>query len=469
MPLHPLAWGSTSKRTQKGLEDMTRSLEDLTHALLAAAGKAGADAADAIAIDGTSVSIDVRTGALEQAERSESVDIGLRVFVGQRVANVSASDTRAETMAMMADRAVAMAREAPEDPYIGLADPSQITDQTDASALELFDPSDEPAPSALEDDARRAEAAALAVDGITQVSGASAAFGAHRVHLAASNGFSGGYSRTSRSNSVVAIAGTGTAMERDYDGDMRIFQSDLRSPEDIGTLAAYRTLERLNPRTPKTGAYPVLFDERISSTLIGHLLGAINGAAIARGASWARDLLGQPVLPASLSLIEDPRRPRIPSSRPFDAEGLATRRRAVVENGILTGWTLDLANARKLGLNSTANAARSTSGGPSPTNWNLELTQGTATRADLIAQMGTGLIVTSMIGSTINPNTGDYSRGAAGMWVENGEIAYPVSGVTIAGNLKDMLRTLVPANDARPWLSRVVPSLLIEGLTLAGA
>ncbi|SDY20469.1 TldD/PmbA family protein [Citreimonas salinaria] len=447
---------------------MSQTPETLAHALLDAARKAGADAADAIAIDGTSLSIDVRAGALEEAQRAEGSDMGLRVFVGRRSAIVSASDTREETIRTMAERAVTMAREAPEDPHAGLADPEQLGGSMDPTLLELSDPAPEPDPAALQEDARRAEAAALAHDGIRQIDSASAGYGAQHVHLAATNGFSGGYRRTSRSLSCVAITGEGLGMERDHDGDNRIFQSDLRSPEDIGDTAARRALERVNPRRPKTGAYPVLFDERVSSSLIGHLVSAINGATIARGASWLRSALGEPVLPDAISLIEDPHRARVMGSRPFDAEGLATRRRAIIDKGVLTGWTLDLANARKLGMDSTANAARSVSGGVSPSNWNLELTQGAQSRDDLIAEMGTGLIVTSMIGSTINPNTGDYSRGAAGLWVENGQIAYPVSGVTIAGNLRDMLRTIRPANDARPWLSRVVPSLLVEGLTLAG-
>ena len=447
---------------------MSETLSTLTQALLDSAAKAGADSADAIAIDGTALSIDVRGGALEQAERSEGTDIGLRVFLGRRSAVVSSSDTRAATLAIMAERAVAMAREAPEDPHAGIADPDQLSGSFDAAALELADPAAEPAPATLEEDARRAEAAALAVDGISQVQSASAGYGARRVHLAASNGFSGGYSRTSRSTSCVAIAGTGLEMERDYDGDSRIFQTDLRDPAEIGTRAAMRALERMNPRKPRTGAYPVLFDERIAASLIGHLVGAINGSAVARGASWLRDAIDTPVLPDALSLIEDPHRRRTSGSRPFDAEGLATRPRSLIENGVLQGYTLDLATARKLGMTPTGNAARSTSGGPSPTTWNLALTQGDQSREGLIAQMGTGLLVTSMIGSTINPNTGDYSRGAAGFWVENGEITYPVSGVTIAGNLREMLRRIVPANDARPWLSRVVPSLLVEGLTIAG-
>ena len=447
---------------------MAQALDTLTEALLAAAKAAGADAADAIAVTGSSVSVDVRGGVLEQAERSEATDLGLRVFVGQRVANVSGSDARPETLAIMAERAVAMAREAPEDPHVGVADPDLLAREWDVASLELADPTQEPTPEDLQADAQDAEAAALAFDGITQVSAASAGYGERRVHIAISNGFSGGYARTSRSVSCVAIAGEGTDMERDYDGDGRIFQSDLRSAREIGTRAAERALERMNPRRPKTGAYPVIFDERISSSLIGHLIVAANGSSVARGASWLRDALGQEVLPKSLSLTEDPHRRRAEASRPFDAEGLPTRRREIIKDGVLTGWTLDLATGRKLGMPSTGNAARGTSGGPSPTIWNLALTQGDQSREDLIADMGTGLIVTSMIGSTINPNTGDYSRGASGFWVENGEIAYPVSGVTIAGNLRDMLRGLRPANDARPWLSRVVPSVLIEGLTLAG-
>jgi PmbA protein len=447
---------------------MTDTLDDLTHRLLQRAREAGADAADVLAVRGNSISIDVRNGTLEQAERSEATDIGLRVFVGQRVANVSSSDVRADSLAIMAERAVAMAREAPEDPYVGLADPDQLAKNRASDWLELYDPTPEPTPAELEQDARDAESAALEVAGITQVSASSAGYGSQEIHLAASNGFSGGYQRSSRSVSCVAIAGTGTGMERDYDGDQRIFQADLRTAQDIGRTAGERTLERMNPRKPKTGAYPVLFDERISSSLIGHLLMAINGAAIARRSSWALDLLGKQILPQGLSLTEDPHRPRVGGSRPFDAEGLATQKRDIVRDGVLTGWTLDLATARKLGLEPTGGAARGTTGGPSPSVSNVAFSQGVTDRAGLVAEMGTGLVVTSMIGSTINPNNGDYSRGAAGFWVENGQVAYPVSGVTIAGNLIEMLKKITPANDARPWLSRVVPSLLVEGLTLAG-
>ncbi len=447
---------------------MTQSLSNLSQHMLDAARKAGADAADALAVDGTSLSITVREGALEQAERSEGITIGLRVLVGQRQACVSSSDTKPHILAQMAERAVAMAREAPEDPHVGLADPDQLATDLDTSRLELFDPSDEPDPAALQQDATRAEAAALRNPGISQVQSASARYGRRRVHLAASNGFSAGYSRSDRGLSCVAISGTGAEMERDYDFDSCVFQADLRDAEAIGTLAAERAVERRGARKPKTGAFPVLFDERIANSLIGSLLQAVNGSVIARGSSWLRDCIGEEVLPKGLSLIEDPHRPRVTGSRLFDAEGLQTARRAIVDDGVLTGWTLDLATARKLDMQSTANAGAGPGSPPSPSLSNVSLTQGDQSRADLIKQMGTGLLVTSMIGSTINPNTGDYSRGAAGFWVENGEITYPVNECTVAGNLRDMLRSIVPANDGRTHLSRVVPSLLVEGLTLAG-
>ncbi|WP_163848222.1 TldD/PmbA family protein [Pseudooceanicola aestuarii] len=447
---------------------MPHSLPDLTQALLDAAREAGADGADAIARQGTSLSIDVRAGTLEQAERSEGVEFGLRVMVGQRQACVSASDVRAQTLKLMAERAVAMAREAPEDPHIGLADPAALSQVRDAAGLDLADDSAEPDPAALEDDARRAEVACLAVDGVSQAQVASASYGATDVHLAASNGFSGGYRLTSRGLACVAIAGTGATMQRDADHDARIYQTDLRSAEDIGTRAGERAAAMLGAQQPPTGSYPVLYDERISSGLIGHLLGAVNGAAVARGSSFLRGAMGEQVLPAGLSLTEDPHRVRVRGSRPFDAEGLRTAPRDIVRDGVLQGWTLDLANARKLGLESSANAGRGLSAPPAPTTYNIALTQGEQSRDDLLAQMGTGLLVTSLIGSTINPDTGDYSRGASGFWVENGQITYPVQECTIAGNLRDMLQRIIPANDARTWLGTVVPSLLVEGMTLAG-
>ena len=447
---------------------MTASLPALTEALLAAARKAGAESADALAVSGQSLTVDLRQGALEQAERAEGTEIGLRVLIGRRQACVSASDISAATIAALAERAVAMAREAPEDPTAGLADPSQLTDRRDAGWLDLCDPSVEPSAARLEKAARAAEEGALEAKGITQVE-TSATWSRREMHLAASNGFAGGYARSSHSLSAVAFCGTGTGMERDIAGEGRIYAADMPADADIGRLAAERALARLGAVRPPTGHFPVIYDERVAASLVGHLLSAINGTAIARGASWAAGLMDQPVLPAGISLTEDPHRVRIGASRPFDAEGLATAPKALVRDGVLKSWVLDLATARKLGLASTGNAARGTSAPPSPSTTCIDLTQGGQSRDELLAAMGTGLLITSMIGSTINATTGDYSRGASGWWVEGGQLKYPVHECTVAGNLKDMLRRIVPANDARDHLSFRVPSLLVEGLTLAGS
>ncbi|MEM1386337.1 MAG: metallopeptidase TldD-related protein [Pseudomonadota bacterium] len=448
---------------------MVQPIPDITEHLLVAARRAGADAADAIAMAGTKLTIDVREGALEEAGRAEDLDIGLRVFIGKRQATVSASDNKPATIETLANRAVAMAREAPEDAFAGLADASALAQSWDLAALDLVDPGDEPAPAALEARARLAEEAARAQKGISKSDGASAWYVASQTHLAATNGFSGGSQRTAHGVSVTAITGSGTDMERDGAFEARVFQSDLPSPEEVGSLAGHRAAARAGARKPPTGAYPVLYDERISGGLIGHLLGAANGASVARGASWLRDAMGELVLPEALSIIEEPHRPRIAGSRAFDAEGLPTTQRALVKDGRLEGWILDLATARKLGADSTGNAARGVSGPPMPRPHNITLTPGAASFDDLLADMGTGLLVTSMLGASINATTGDYSRGASGFWVENGEITYPVNECTIAGNLRDMLRRVVPANDAKAHKSQQVPSLLVEGLTLAGA
>jgi len=447
---------------------MTMALTDLTAAMLTAARAAGADAADAIAIRSTSISVEVRGGKLDEAQRAEGIDLGLRVFIGQCSAIVSSSDQRPATLARMAERAVAMAREAPPDPTQGLADPGQLGTRRDYAALDLCDPGPEPDAASLQQAALTAEAAAMAVPGVTQMESSGAGHGRYNVALAATNGLSVDYSRTDFGLSATAISGTGTGMERDYDYDSRLHRADLRDAQDIGHSAGMRAAAMQGARRPATGTYPVLFDERVAASLIGHLLGAINGSAIARGSSWLRGAMGQQVLPAALSLTEDPHLPRRNASRWLDAEGLPTQRRQIVADGVLTTWTLDLATGRKLGLASTANAARSAGSAPSPSVTNIALTQGTASKADLLGQMGTGLLVTQMIGSTINPNTGDYSRGAAGFWVEQGQITHPVNEITIAGNLRDMLGRIVPANDARTHLGRVVPSLLIDAMVIAG-
>jgi PmbA protein len=289
------------------------------------------------------------------------------------------------------------------------------------------------------------------------------------MHLAATNGFSGGYARTGHSIQAVAICGDGTGMERDYAFETRSHHADLPDPAAVGRLAGERAAARAGAAKPPTGAWPVLYDERVAAGLIGHLVQAINGAAVARGASWLKDAMGEAVLPRGVDLVEDPFRPRIGGSRPFDAEGLPTARRALVEDGILRSWILDLATARQLGLKSTGNAGRGTSAPPSPSVGNLTLTPGKLGRDGLLAEMGEGLLVTALMGASINPTTGDYSRGASGFWVERGEIVRPVNECTVAGNLRDMLRTIRPADDALPHRSHLVPSLLVEGLVIAGS
>ncbi|QHQ36770.1 TldD/PmbA family protein [Algicella marina] len=447
---------------------MSVDLKDLAHQLLAAAKKAGAEASDVLVAEDNGTSMEIRGGALEQAERAEGVDLGLRVLMGQRQACVAISDSRPAAIAEMAARAVAMAKEAPEDPDIGLATQDQLATGWDVAALDLEDTVAAPTPPDLEDLARRAEAAAMAKKGITQVSDAGASAGRTRIYLATSNGFEGGYARTSFGISCVAICGEGLAMERDYAYETRMHMADMPDAESIGALAAERALARAGSKRPKTGAYPVIFDERISSGLIGHLISAINGASIARGTSWLKDAMGEQVLPEGLSITKEPGRKRASGSRPFDAEGLPVTERALVEDGILKSWLLDLGTARKLGLTPSGDAVRGTNGPPMPGLGNLSLTQGSQSLEDLIREMGEGFLVTSLMGASINANTGDYSRGASGFWVRGGEIAEPVNEGTIAGNLRDMLKTITPANDARQHLSRRVPSLRVEGLTIAG-
>ena len=444
-------------------------LEKLAGKMLEAAQKAGAAAADAIVIRGDSLSIEVANGALEHAERAEGIDLGLRVLIGQRSAVVSVSDASDATIAVMAERAVAMAKAAPEDPHVGLADGSQLAKSWDVDALELVDPAEAANPESLKDMALAAEAAALAVNGVTKVDSAGGSYSKSSIHLATSNGFSGGYARSSTGLYCTAISGEGLKMERDYKGDSRVFASEMLSADEIGRIAGERAAALQGASQPPTGAFPVLFDERISSSLIGHLVSAINGRSVARGMSWLKDAMGEQVLPAGMDLVEDPFRKRVGGSKPFDGEGLATTQRAWVENGVLKSWVLDLASARQLGMESTGNAARGAGSAPSPSVGNLTLTPGQKTREALIAEMGTGLIVTSMIGSSVNPNTGEYSRGASGFWVENGEVVRPVNECTVAGNLREMLGGLVAANDGQAHLSRVVPSLLVEGLTIAGS
>lgn len=447
---------------------MENPLNDLGQQLLDAAKLAGANAADAMVVDGISNSIEVRDGQLEHAERAEGVEIGLRIFFGSRQACVSASDISPDNIKEMAMRAVQMAQHAPDDIHIRQAKGSELCTEWDVNKLELVDSSPEPSAEGLKQLALDAEMSALEVPGVSKCQSAGAGYSRRQVYLCMSNGFSGGYTRTDHGFSCVAISGSGTEMERDYDGDSRIFQQDLRSASEVGLLAGTRAVASLGAQKPPTGVFPVLYDERISSSLIGHLLAATNGTAIARGASWLQDAMNSPVLPSGVSLTENPKRARVSGSKPFDGEGLCVSERQIVSNGLLEEWTLDLSTASKLGLKSTGSAMRAPSTPPSPGVGNVELTQGAHTREDLIRDMGTGLLLTSLIGSSINENTGDYSRGASGFWVENGEVTYPVNEFTIAGNLREMLINLIPANDGRVHLSRVIPSLLISEMSIAG-
>jgi len=440
------------------------ALTDLAERLVAAAGRAGADAADALAVRSVSLAVEVREGAVEESERSEGDDVGLRAFVGRRQAVVSTNDVNAD-VAELAQRAVAMAKAAPEDPFAGLADPARLA--RDVPDLDLLDP-DLPTVALLEERAQRAEHAGLAVKGVTKSGGASASAGIGGMVLVTSHGFRGAYLSSGQSVSMTAIAGEGTAMERDYDYSSTLHGADLDPPEKVGRTAGERTVERLNPRKVKSKRVPVVFDRRIAGSLVSHLASAINGAAVARKTSFLKDRLGQRLFRPGIQVLDDPLRRRGLRSRPFDAEGVATRRLAVVEDGVLASWILDSATARELGFASTGHAQRGVSSTPAPGPSNLHLATGSDTPEALMADIAEGFYVTDLIGVGVNQVTGDYSRGASGFWIENGKRSYPVSEVTIAGNLIEMFQTLLPANDLEFRFGTNAPSVRVEGLTVAG-
>ncbi|HSE78523.1 MAG TPA: metallopeptidase TldD-related protein [Alphaproteobacteria bacterium] len=433
--------------------------------LVAQAKRAGADAADAILVDAAAISHARRLGKLEKLERAESQDLGLRVFIGKRQAIVASSDRAKTTLDALVERAIAMARAAPEDPFCGLAEPEELA--TSFPALDLVDPV-EPAVDALVERARAAEDTALAVKGITNSEGAEASWSKGGVALAASNGFAAAYARTSHSLSVSVLAGEGMAMERDYDYSIAIHGGDLEPPETLGRRAAERTLKRLGPRKVSTIKAPVVYDPRVAGGLLRHLAGAINGAAIARGTSFLKSKLGQKIFPDNVTIVDDPYRRRGLASRPVDGEGVAPARRAVVDKGVLTTWLLDLRSARQLKMPSTGHAARGTAGPPSPAATNLYLEAGAIRRDDMIKAIDHGLYVTELIGMGVNGVTGDYSRGAAGFWIDKGEIAYPVSEITIAGNLNQMFAELSAADDLVFRYGVDAPTLRIDGMTIAG-
>ena len=438
-------------------------LVDRVAALVEAAKKSGADAADAVAVRGRSTGVSVRLGKVESTEASESDDISLRVFVGKRVASVSA--TASSDPAELAGRAVAMARVSPEDPFQGLADASRLV--TKPRDLDLFDGTVVSAEK-LREDALAAEEAALAVAGVTNSGGSGASAGLGGLVLATSEGFLGQYvaSRFSRSASV--IAGEGTGMERDYDFSSRQHFSDLDSPEVIGRKAGERAVKRLNPRKAKTGPVDVIYDPRVARGIAGHLAGAINGASVARKTSFLRDMMGKQVAHAGITITDDPLRVRGQSSRPFDGEGVEGMPLDMVKDGVLRHWFLSTSVARELGLETNGRGSRAGSS-VSPSSSNLAIEPSGKSPEELIKALKTGFYVTEVFGQGVNMVTGEYSRGASGFWIENGELAYPVSEVTIASNLKDMFLRMIPANDLDRNFGTAAPTLLIEGMTLAGS
>ncbi|MGH6808470.1 MAG: TldD/PmbA family protein [Ensifer adhaerens] len=439
------------------------SLEKRAAELVDLARKAGADAADAVVVRGRSRSVSVRLGKVEATEASESDDFSLRVFVGNRVASVSANP--GFDLKVLAERAVAMAKASPEDPFASLADPDRLAKSY--PDLELFDDR-EVSTEALTEAALAAEQAALAVAGVTNSSGAGASAGMGGLVLVTSHGFSGSYMATRFGRSVSAIAGEGTKMERDYDYDSRIYFDDLRAADEIGRVAGERAVARINPRqVPTARNVTVVFDPRMARGFVGHLAGAINGASVARKTSFLRDMMGKQIMKAGLSVTDDPLIVRGSSSRPFDGEGVSGSKLTMVEDGVLNHWFLSTSAARELGLETNGRGVR---GGPTvnPASTNLALEPGSISREDLIRGVGTGFYVTELIGQGVNMVTGEYSRGASGFWIENGELSFAVSEVTIASNLKQMFMAITPADDIDRKFGIAAPTLAIEGMTLAG-
>ena len=438
---------------------------DILFSLLAKARAAGADGADAVLFSGESLSVARRLGKTEEVDRAEGRDLGLRVFVGKRSAIVSSSAVDPAGFADLAERAVAMARVVPEDPYSGMA---ETWAAPEVVALDLEDPA-EPDAEALIARAALAEDAAMAVPGITNSEGAGASYARSVGVLITSDGFIGKNVRTSHSISASALAGQGTGMQRDYDYSGTVYLADLDDAVAIGRSAGERAVRRLNPIRPKTGRYPVIYDPRVAGGLLGHLAGATNGSGVARGTSFLKDRMGQRIFAAGIDIHDDPRRVRGLRSRAFDGEGTPTRARKIIEDGVLTSWFLDSRSARQLGLVSTGHAARGTSAPPSPSPSNLYLAPGKMSPEELMSNIKEGIYITELIGMGVNGVTGDYSRGAAGFMIRDGILAEPVAEITIAGNLTDIFASMTPANDLRFRRGTDAPSVRVEGLTIAGA
>lgn len=442
--------------------DQLSLLSDLIDSAL----KQGADAADAVVFDASSVSVSCRLGELEKLERSESNDLGLRVFVGKQQAIVSSTDFEPDTLWDVVERAVAMAKAVPEDPYCGLAETEQLV--TDPPTLEICD-TEEPSSDVLIDAARKAEDAARAVNGVTNTEGAETGWSNARIAIATSNGFARTYATSSHSLAASVLAGEGTNMERDYDYTSSVYYADLADPAEVGRSAGERAVKRLNARKVETQQVPVIYDPRVSGGIIRHFASGINGSSISRGTSFLKESMGQNVFSHGVNIIDDPHRNRGLRSKPFDAEGLPNAKKYLAEDGVLKTWVMDLASSRQLGLSSTGNAARGTASPPSPAVTNLYMEAGDKSPAELMSDISSGFYVTELIGMGINMVTGDYSRGATGFWIENGEIAYPVTEMTVAGNLKDMFINLTPADDLEFRFGTDAPTIRIDGMTVAGS
>jgi PmbA protein len=435
-------------------------------ALIEKARAAGADAADAVAAGDSTEAIQVRLGKLEDVERSESEHVALRVFVGRRSASIQATDSSDAALDELVERAVAMARAAPEDPYAGLA-PEELLARGAFPELDLCT-AQEPLPETLRGWASEAEDAARAVAGVTNSEGGSASFGRSVFALATSHGFTGGYEASDVSISASVLAGEGGAMQRDYEWRTARHPCDLPPAAEIGRKAGERAVARLDPAKLSSGPMTVVLDPRVGGSIVGHLLGAMTGSAIARRASFLLDRLDQALFDSAITIVDDPLRPRGLRSRPFDGEGLACAPRKLVEGGKLTGWLMDSASARQLGLAPTGHAARGGSGAPGVSASNVHMEAGSLTKAQLIADIADGVYVTELIGHGVNGVTGDYSRGASGYRIVNGEIAGPVAEFTVAGNLIEMFAGLTPANDLEWHRATNVPTLRIDGMTVAG-
>lgn len=458
---------ATKKPPSRKTRPATAPDANLLADLMKWATAAGADAADALYVNGESVSVAQRLGKREKLESSEGRDLGLRVFVGKRQAFVSSTDFAPAALRTLAERAVDMARAVPEDPVCGIA-PEELLAQ-DWPDLDLDDKRRAPSAKALLALCAETEDAARAVKGVTNSEGAEAGWGRTSVMLAASNGFAGGYRRSGYSLSCAVLAGEGTGMERDGEWSSAVHFDDLMAPAKVGRNAGKFAVERLNPKKAPNARLPVVYDRRVSSSLIGHLAGAINGRSVARGTSFLKDRMGQQIFAKGVRILDNPHRKRGLGSRPFDAEGLPTKRYAVVDDGMLTTWLLDLAAARQLDLAPTGHASRGTSGPPGPTTSNFYLEKGKLSPDELIADIKSGLYITDLIGFGVNGVTGDYSRGASGFWIENGKRAWPVSGITVASNLKDMFLNMTAANDLQFKSATNAPTVRIEGMTIAGS